>query len=1454
MSDNNWRQKPLARAVVVASCWTLLLTSSAPLYAAPPANNALPQAAALWLSHGNATLNTSGNNMTIDQSSAKAILNWKSFNIGKDAKVQFNQPSVNATALNLINDSSASQIFGQLGANGNIYLVNNNGILFGDGTQVNVHGLVASTLNIDTNQFVNSSLPAAIASGKAAFEGGTADNAAIWVAAKANITTDSGGQVLMFAPNVVNAGTISTPDGQTILAASKDKVYLTASDNNPSLRGLLVEVDSGGNVINVGKIVAERGNITLLGLAVNQSGYVRATTSVDVNGSIRLIARDKAVLTTDIAATTQSLLADDKDHVPTSAQQAVATETGTVTLGQGSLTEVAADDSGKTAADAQVQNASRVDIIAKTIELQDSSTIRAKSGKVNLVATATPNNLSDKSQGKTASRIYLGTNSTIDVSGENVALPMSSRVIDVELRSDELKDAPLQRDGILHGVTVKVDIDKGSPLISDLGPSLAKIQRGVKERMITGGTINMASQGDTVIADQATLNIAGGSTAYASGLENTTKLLSGNRIIDIGSADPNRQYDAILGSHTDVHPKWGKTFYGTNSFFTKGTYREGFTVGSAGGALSIDTQSMYGFDKANLLAGVNSGILQRNAPNTPARGTVDIAIGQGVAVDLATAQNIIINNVATSATLAAKDSYQNADGSSQSLNVSAAQLNNSGVGKFTLTANGTIKQTPASAIALQPGAQLSLSGTGIEIGGSITAPGGSITLAANAPAYDSDNTAGGRFDVLLASGSVLNTSGNWVNYLLNGGSDGADKPSAVNGGSIAVSARNDLTVAAGATVRADAGARLTETKKLVGGNGGSISLASREIQSQLVLDGTLSAYGFVNGGKLSLTANSVELGVKPAAPSNPFAAWLAPDFFLRSGFGDYSVNATQGDVIVHADAPIKLQQQNLQITDLKNAARQISGTDVRAFSSVVALPDYLRAPVNLALTTKADNGGDVRLETGASIVADATAKISLTSTRNIFVDGSISALGGAIDLQISSDGAQRQAAPGQMIWLGANTRIDAGAAKVVQYNGAGLDMGTVIDAGSVDLLAKRGAIVAAPGSQINVAGASFKRDVTGKNGAVNHAIVNAAAGAISFTAANGIAVFSDLHGAAAGSDGLGGSLTYALDANDRNLVTAPTPEFNPRVVQVSNALPQWDGTLQFDTALPDAFVNRALVSANNVRSGGFSQLTLMANNTADGTRLGGYGSIDFNENIQLNLRDSLALGATNINLHDHDVGLTAGIITVGQQLGDGVAVTNTVAQQSQAAQSGSGSLTLAAKFIDLFGNISVGDAARVALNSLGDIRARAAAIAGRIAPSVFTTGGDLSLQSSQLYASTFSDYTFSLSGANSTLSTSNSGAARTPVLSAASKLTLSAPNIDLGGSVLAPLGTLVINGSSSVHLRDGSLLDVSADNLLIPFGRVQGGDILWSYTIDPKSPILIQTAPEKSVEINAPSV
>ena len=115
----------------------------------------------------------------------------------------------------------------------------------------------------------------------------------ISIAPGAKISTiGKGGRVLLAAQNIDNAGEIDTPDGQVILAAG-EKVYLQAS-TDPSLRGLLVEVDAGGEAFNrmTGSISAARGNVTMVGLAVNQQGRVSATSTVSANGSIRLLARD----------------------------------------------------------------------------------------------------------------------------------------------------------------------------------------------------------------------------------------------------------------------------------------------------------------------------------------------------------------------------------------------------------------------------------------------------------------------------------------------------------------------------------------------------------------------------------------------------------------------------------------------------------------------------------------------------------------------------------------------------------------------------------------------------------------------------------------------------------------------------------------------------------------------------------------------------------------------------------------------------------------------------------------------------------------------------------------------------------------------------------------------------------------------------------------------------------
>ena len=139
----------ISRAILLA-----LGLVSASTYAQTVANNALPTGASI--ASGAATINQTTNKLTINQTTDKLITNWSSFNIGKDAAVQFVQPSSTSSALNRVNSSDPSYIYGSLTANGKVLFINQSGVLFAPGSRVDAAGIVSSTLNLlDSNYLSN---------------------------------------------------------------------------------------------------------------------------------------------------------------------------------------------------------------------------------------------------------------------------------------------------------------------------------------------------------------------------------------------------------------------------------------------------------------------------------------------------------------------------------------------------------------------------------------------------------------------------------------------------------------------------------------------------------------------------------------------------------------------------------------------------------------------------------------------------------------------------------------------------------------------------------------------------------------------------------------------------------------------------------------------------------------------------------------------------------------------------------------------------------------------------------------------------------------------------------------------------------------------------------------------------------------------------------------------------
>ncbi len=232
---------------------------------------------------GSGTIEYNGRTLTIEQLSHLLSIDWQSFNIGPDGRVTFNQPSLDSIALNRVLGSDGSRIMGQLDANGRVFLINPNGVLFGEGASVDVGGLVASTLNLSNEDFHN---------GVYRFQGNGNPGD---VTNLGRITAADGGAVALLGGRVSNQGVIQARLGSVALAAGNAVTLDFAGD------GLLsVHIDEGvaGALVDNGHLIqADGGRVlmnawasdALLETVVNNTGVIQARTLVEREGTIELL-------------------------------------------------------------------------------------------------------------------------------------------------------------------------------------------------------------------------------------------------------------------------------------------------------------------------------------------------------------------------------------------------------------------------------------------------------------------------------------------------------------------------------------------------------------------------------------------------------------------------------------------------------------------------------------------------------------------------------------------------------------------------------------------------------------------------------------------------------------------------------------------------------------------------------------------------------------------------------------------------------------------------------------------------------------------------------------------------------------------------------------------------------------------------------------------------------------
>jgi filamentous hemagglutinin family protein len=1426
-----------------------------------------------FVSSGNATAVQAGNTLSVSQTTNTATLNWSSFNIGANGKVVFQQPASSSIALNRIFDANPSSIFGALTANGQIYLINANGFLFGSGAAVNVGGLLASSLNLSDANFAAGILEPGL-TGLPALQpfvdsSGNVVSQAITVQPGAQLTAADGGRLLLAAPNVTNGGNLTAPDGQIILAAGQS-LYLQASPiTDPGLRGLIVEVDNGGTAANqlAGNLSAPRGNITLTGLMVNQDGRVSATTSVNANGSVILQAAD--TFPSGYAAGTPF----------------TATRGGTVELGPGSLTEVLPEyGDATTQVAAQTQLLSEIDITGQQV-LMLGATIEAPSGVLKVSAEGNPAApVSVQTTEDPNAQIRIDSGTTIDLSGSDAQLPMSANLVSVQLRSNEFANDPAQRGGPLQStptntVTVTVDVradgGKGTP-IADVTSASAAVGQTIAQRTETGGTATFESEGDVVLNSGAKINVSGGYTTYLGGTIQTTKLVGANgQLYDIGSANPSLSYTGVLNpTFTETYNKWGIQDVIPTPGLSQ--YESSYVQGAAAGSVQFAAPSLL---LAGTLQGTAvSGPYQRSAP--PAGGTLTI----GLAVPAATNYDYLAPSVSFAA---APTPIVVADGAplpAQTLQVPTSYLTGDGFTNTTIYSNTSISLPAGLPLHLTPSASLTLVAPRIDVNSSISSVDGQFwfeNVLSSAPTGAGTPRAG----VGIGDGVALNVSGQWTNDDIFADGVGT-APALQNAGSIRVQLTapgSELVLGNNVSLLANGGAWLQSGGTLAYGMGGSITLDASPAQAAVQFGAGTVSQGFgsgtASGGMFSLLAPRIEVSeggsswteAQRADDLNPTTGpvlQLYAPLFSNYGFSTISLTASgavesyaTSDVLtVASGTAINAQTSTLQLDS--NYFGVPTGAALSGFSQVNLLPLYERPVENVSLSVLRlfddevlgnTNFGVLDVQAGASILAGPGATIALAGEGGVTIGGTLRTLGGTIKVSIpsaltvdttsSSDVTDPGYQPTIGIDLAPTAVIDVSGTTISTPNSQGLLSGTILPGGAVSLGGDRGMVIAEAGSTINIAGTSAALDVPNAPnlGGYTREVVASAGGSLTVSSPESISLLGSLHAAA----GVGSSGSAAAGSLEVDMVR----DGNSNPQDSAPLLP--GGTLEIEVvdstagALPSpSNANIAVLGAQQIANSGIDSLTLRAG----GPNAGGNIVIDTG---QLSLARQLILDSPLFTVPTN-ASLSAPFVEIGNSVTTGSSAT------VPTPLAGNGTLNVSAQQLVLFGNFALQGAASATLSSAGDVQLQGTSASGVNGPATGSvlTSGSLAINGLRVYPDTYTDFTLaSQPGNGATVSIGSTGASPGTPLSADGMVAILADNILVNGTLVAPFGSINLAANDSLTLAGGSLLSVSGAGLDIPFGATQLNQGEWIYAIAGNGSVNpINGVPTKQISLSAPNV
>ncbi|MFJ4142615.1 filamentous haemagglutinin family protein [Pseudomonas sp. NPDC089734] len=1397
--------------------------------------------------------------VSIKQTADKAILNWETFNIGRDTTLQFQQ-NADWAALNKINNSTApSQIQGQIKADGTVLVMNQNGVVFSGSSQVNVRNLVAAATTMQDEVFqtqglYNGTLPTFTgADGKVEVQTG----AQIATHAPAS-STSGGGYVLLLGSEVENAGSISTPKGQTLMAAGDSFVIRKgyASDGNPTstTRGNEVSVtrsstSTAGKVSNSGIVMSSTGDITLAGHEIQQNGVLLSSTSVDTRGTLHLNATGSGA---------------------------------SVTLGEGSTSAVLIDSSGSSALDSQKDGLtgpvttdandivsggtdrralSRIDIASDgTVDFQNGSITLATGGQVVVNA---------------GQRSLVRDGAIIDVAGATgVQVAMEANNIKINVQGNEQRDAPVNRDdSALNSSDIWVDVRElvfvpagtngyatdrwyTAGGLLEVSGYLGTQGHSIGEWMAQGGVVNFSGN-EVVTQAGSQINLSGGTLDVQSGTIQQSWLKGANgRLYEVSSAPGDILYTGLYQGYESGSVRWGQTEYFYNPLMApRERYENGYVVGRDAGSLVIGTTNAvlegtvagdtFQGDRQTQAAQANlDGYHQ--SQNAVARGG-QLVIGSYVpyyvkstgllhyqlSANANTLENIVFNQSSEQIAAGLDLSTALPTDRQGTLVLNTEQLNGFNLGAIKVATTDSI--TVDGALQVGNGGTITLFGPQVAVNANLTARAGSIqvgnVLNQFGPNGLLDSTLGSVGQVDVAQGVRLDASGLWTNQMLDPGSTSG--LAYLNGGSIALRSNGGLNLASGSVVDVSSGAALLSTGEQQGGQGGNLTLAANaNVASgigQLIMDGDILGYGVKGGGTLTVQAGKVL--ISDSADSAPADTLLLKGNFFNKGFGAYDITGNQG-LIVADDTQVNVSMPLYRFADTSDGIVSSEALEVwtpplyqeNAVRGVLTQREgaSLSLQAGTALSSAADMATvQAQIGKGSLINVDPGQSIAVSSIGQLTVDGRLNAWGGNITLgQVTLTGTTADipnaVGHGRSIWVGENAVLDVASRAMTAVDMRGNRYGQVSQGGSIviggEIDQSTGTadaadlfVVIREGATLDASGAQASLDIAGQGAT----LVTSDGGSLSIASRNGVYLDGNLLAQAGGAGAAGGSLSVALESNKylKTSVTDRVLQLRELVIGQQSAASLLPTGSDASTAAGSLVYGHGQLAVEQVQAGGFGNLALLSN-----------GVISFDGNVDLALNQSLslysgALGLTGSAATDSQVRLAAAYVRLAGlgPMGD-VAVTYTVPSlvaPGMSTQLTQGTFDVQSQLLDVRDQLRFGvhstlsqQAGSLTVDRRGFERVNLRSegdlrlLAGTTDDhsSTLTTSADLALIAAQIYPATHAQAVIKAGRVD--IARSNTQTPAVPY-SAFGRLTVDADVINQGGVLRAPLGALTLGRNNA---------------------------------------------------------